>query len=747
MAVLKNGLAVARSGIMPTASAGGYPSNGGGLSLPVANLSASDRWRALGGSEGAPKQLENGCRWVGGAEKVEIESNLIRQCTEGTEAGKVTDLNFHFKFVQQISGLAELAPTLRSLNLSTNNIRVLEGLSGMAKLRELKLYSCQISRIQGLEQMPSLMALHLEDNHIGAIEGLDHLRALEYLNMDSNRLQKIGKGLARLTKLKELHLARNQLSSLDGLQGLVSLETCSFDDNRLTTVTSENVKGLVKLDELHIAGNQLQSLSFLSAGVGKPHPSLPSLVQLDASKNQLQTASLRSLPALPQLAELNLAGNLIEDVELCLVSSFPSLEILDLSGNQLKRGAEDLAQLKEMSSLRELLIQGNPFTKNGPEEAQQALSILSCLELLDDQVIERKTEADVLMLDGSNQDTETFPLTLPKGLDAEGKSRPDTASSRPGTAGSQRPGTAQKMSAAGVRDPLMLTKPKLSDKRFASEDQINQWSRQTQSALLAVQRQIDKTCVHVDRDMKDMSKFLRNADKVLERERELSGKRASSPDPDEFDMAEASLAESLPTLRSATLSEDEEPAARRDSRLASRLHAAVGQGCPLEGLDEDDDDDEAFLAAMGSLPPSPLASPSRAALAAAAAAACDEEIEEEDPVVEACPVPSSPEPAEEVDEDLSAGVDADAVATLGPRAARALAAAAATVAAEAQPGLRVDARAKDRVSLQRPSSRGSQGHARAGQGKIGSQPGQGQRARPPVAAVAPVRTSSRGPKR
>lgn len=708
---------------MAPGASGGYPARDGGASLPVANLSASDRWRALGGSEGAPRQLAEGCRWLGGTENVEIHGGLIREGTENSEAGKITDLNLHFKFVQQLSGLDTIAPNLRSLDLSANNIRVITGLEGMTKLRELKLYSCQISRIQNMEHCVSLMALHLEDNHIGAIEGLDSCRCLEYLNMESNRLQKIGKGLARLTRLKELHLSRNQLVSLDGVAGLASLEVCTLDENRLCKITAEQVKGLGKLDELKIANNQLESLSFLAAGLQKPYPSLPSLVQLDVSGNKLSAASLQHLQPLQQLSELNLAGNQIEEIQPCFVSLFPSLEILDLGGNLLHRGAEDLTQLKEIASLRELMIQGNPFMSQAqPGEISEALAILPDLEFVDDQPCEKKQEAEVLAINEGDEDRDTFPLTLPKGIGQDQKRPESSAGSRPTTAGSQRPGTAQKMSEAGVKDPLMHMKPKLSNKRYASEEQVMQWEKQTINGLLAVQKQIDKTSHHIDADLQDMTKFLHKADKCLQREKELAAQRPSSPDaagrPESADETQ------LPTLRSAPVAR-EEAVSHRDSRARLRLEGALERGRE-DG--EDDDVIEDPLLEDGSLPASPPISPSRMSPAAAAAAACDEEISEEEPLIEALPVPSSPEPADEVEEELHG----DGGLALGPRAARAQAAAAAALTRDASPPeLRVEARAKDRGSLmQRPSSRESRG-------KVGVQPSQGPR-RPPA---APVRSS------
>eukprot|EP00913_Durusdinium_trenchii_P011475 g10774.t1 len=183
-----------------------------------------------------------GCRWVGGQD-AEIDASLVSECAEGTEGGKVTDLNFHYKFLRCIEGLESSAPQLRSLDLSSNNIRVMENLGAMPKLRELKLDSCQISRISGLEKCPSLVKLHLEDNEISSIEGLEKLFSLEVLNLERNKLSRLGRGLMKLSKLKELRIALNELTSLEGLQGLGALEVLDASRNQLETLSIEQLKG------------------------------------------------------------------------------------------------------------------------------------------------------------------------------------------------------------------------------------------------------------------------------------------------------------------------------------------------------------------------------------------------------------------------------------------------------------------------------------------------------------------------
>jgi len=507
----------------------------------------------------ALNKMAEGGRWIGG-DAATIDRDLIRACTESTDAGKILDLNFHGKFVHQVTGLEPYAANLRSLDLSYNNLRQVEGLKGMCRLRELKLYGCQISRISGLEPCVSLVSLHLDDNCINAVEGLDALKLLEYLNLDNNKIQRLGKGIMRLTKLRELHVARNRLVSLEGVAGLGALEVLTAGSNQIQEISPEQVKGLVRLDEMRLEGNLLGSLSFLKEVAGSAQ-SLPNLATLDVSCNQITAEALRGLPCLPQLAELNLAENRIEDIPAGVANSWQSLEILDLSRNQLQR-TEQLEPLKQLVSLRELALQGNPVGSENEEEVSRVVASLGALEYLDDRPLPASELGTPALEAGEGEDAKTFALTNSR---VQGSSRPSTGDSRPST--SSRPGTAQAMKEAGVKEPLMHAKLKLSERRFASEEQVMQWEKQTMNGLAAIERQIQKVAALADRELAHMDKCVEKAQKVMQRQRELQaqGKCPSVPE----ESAEETLRAVSPSVAS------EPPASSPPSRLGRRLREAV----------------------------------------------------------------------------------------------------------------------------------------------------------------------------
>jgi len=516
------------------------------------------------------KMAEAG-RWVGGKEAA-IDRDLIRVGTESTEAGKILDLNFHFKFVRQISGLEPYAPHLRSLDLSYNNLRQIEGLQGMARLRELKLYGCQIARISGLEPCACLMSLHLDDNNITAVEGLDALKNLEFLNLDSNRIQRLGRGIAKLAKLKEFHVSRNRLASLDGIAGLSSLEVLHASFNQIRGITPEQVKGLSKLDELRLEGNQLTSLSFLVGVSGSAQP-LPWLATLDVSGNQITAEALQSLPCLHQLAELNLAANRISEVPGSVMQSWQSLEILDLSRNHLER-PEQLDPLKELISLRELALQGNPVAAQGEEDLKGVFTALDALEYLDDRPVPPSQPATPALVGADTaEEGKTFALTNSKaGADAAaGGSRPST-SSRPGTS-SSRPGTAQGMKEAGIKEPLMHARLKVSERRYANEEQVAQWEKQTMTGLAAIERQMEKTDQIMDKEFAVMDRCVQKAHQVMERRRQLQAQGVLPPLPEAGSNEETLVVEEASRL--STPNPASEPRSGPPSRLGRRLREAV----------------------------------------------------------------------------------------------------------------------------------------------------------------------------
>ena len=141
-----------------------------------------------------------------------ISRALIVERSLGEEDERnVYELSFHNTALRSMLGLSGCV-RLRLLDLSFNQIRVIEGIDTLVDLRELRLYGNAIQQVGGLACLRSLKVLLLHNNALEppALDtGLSQLAQLATLRVDGNeRLGADGVAalhLARLPQLSELH--------------------------------------------------------------------------------------------------------------------------------------------------------------------------------------------------------------------------------------------------------------------------------------------------------------------------------------------------------------------------------------------------------------------------------------------------------------------------------------------------------------------------------------------------------------
>jgi len=406
------------------------------------------------------------------------------------------------------------------------------------------------------------------------------------------------------------------------------------------------LKGLTKLDDLQLSGNMLKSLGFLTGtGPGR------NLAMLDVSDNVLTAASVRGLPTVPLLCELNLAGNQLEALPDNLSNSCPALEILNISRNKID-SPKEVERLKNIISLKELSVEGNPMTTSR-DELTQVLGALTQMEFIDNRQVlplAALEDADTV------QDADTFRLTnapatpggalVPRpgtGSRPTTASRPGTASGRPGTS-SGRPGTAQSLKEAGVQQPLMHAKSQVSQQRkCASTDQAEQWEQQTLSGLEAIQKQFEKTSQQAEKELRDMQRYAQKAKDSNRRQEELEARRAAQAaetKPTQSEKEVVIIDNKIKKSPSPARASPREAASKTSLKLREVVGAA--RDAPEE-LGNDTAEDAAEVQ-------SPPASPSRQPLSPVIAA-CDE-VEEVEEAAEVAEDPVPEIPASEVEEDM-----------------------------------------------------------------------------------------------
>lgn len=127
----------------------------------------------------------------------------------------ITSLCLHANNITRIEGLERVGATLTDLNLSSNALVVIDGLSGLSNLRSLNLASNKLPDVHGLEGLSSLSSLNLSYNFITSLSGVSSLQgplcSLSTLSIKQNQLKKLQDFavLVGCIKLRELHVDGN----------------------------------------------------------------------------------------------------------------------------------------------------------------------------------------------------------------------------------------------------------------------------------------------------------------------------------------------------------------------------------------------------------------------------------------------------------------------------------------------------------------------------------------------------------
>ena len=124
--------------------------------------------------------------------------------------------------IKAIEGLESMSE-LEELCLNQNLIREIQGLNFAVSLKILNLSKNKIERIQGLESCTKLEVLWLNENYIEVLEGLSELTKLKQLCVAGNQISKIGSALNQLTSLQELNMSGNFIGSFREILSLTSL--------------------------------------------------------------------------------------------------------------------------------------------------------------------------------------------------------------------------------------------------------------------------------------------------------------------------------------------------------------------------------------------------------------------------------------------------------------------------------------------------------------------------------------------
>lgn len=228
-----------------------------------------------------------------------------------------------------------------------NLLSSMPDMSSNTSLRTLDLSGNNIETVTSLEGLTSVEQINLSANLISSADALGSFAMRSYenpcmLDISYNRLEDIG-FTANISGLKVLDASHNFISqNISKIPA--DVVTLDISYNGLTDTT--DFSGLTSLVNLNVSGNKIAHIGGIQYCV--------SLVTLNASSNKLSDTN--GLDYLVKLEQLNLSNNLLDDMPLNTLMK--NLKVLDISYNNIS----NIALISRYTKLMYLYASNNKIT-------------------------------------------------------------------------------------------------------------------------------------------------------------------------------------------------------------------------------------------------------------------------------------------------------------------------------------------------------------------------------------------------
>ncbi len=262
--------------------------------------------------------------------------------------------------------------SLTHLDLNSNTISDLSGLSELTQLESLQLFENAVGDITPLSNLTRMKSLRLERNSVANFTPLAGLTNLETLSIGNTPIADLAP-LAGLTNLRKLHIGvdfgQGKVSDFAPLAGLTNLEELSAIGHQAVTDLTP-LTGLTKLRRLALTSPvpdisplagliDMRSLFLVGMGISdiSPLADMKQIWNLELEGNHISDIS--PVAGMTGLNWLHLTGSEVSDVSPLM--DFPALRGVYLEANNIS----DLAPLAENTGLGrgdEVRVQRNPLS-------------------------------------------------------------------------------------------------------------------------------------------------------------------------------------------------------------------------------------------------------------------------------------------------------------------------------------------------------------------------------------------------
>ncbi|RDD47093.1 Leucine-rich repeat and guanylate kinase domain-containing protein [Trichoplax sp. H2] len=210
---------------------------------------------------------------------------------------------------------------LQKATLSYNKITDLTSLSYLPHLVYVDVSHNELTKLLDFKPPTNLKYANFSHNKLKELGDLSEFNTLATLNLDYNQISEI-QGLEKAHRLMELRIAHNNITKIQNLDNL-HIRILDLGNNKIKKI--ENIETLKWLQHFYLANNFVRSLKGL-----QNHEMLETI---DLEDNQIiDYTEIKYLKDLDSLRELNLKGNPVQslpDYRLSMLYRIPWLISLD----------------------------------------------------------------------------------------------------------------------------------------------------------------------------------------------------------------------------------------------------------------------------------------------------------------------------------------------------------------------------------------------------------------------------------
>uniref|UniRef100_A0A670YK11 Nischarin n=1 Tax=Pseudonaja textilis TaxID=8673 RepID=A0A670YK11_PSETE len=212
----------------------------------------------------------------------------------------LTTLDMSHNSITQIDNSVKLMPKIEFLDLSHNDVPIVENLQHLYNLIHLDLSYNKLSTLEGIHiKIGNIKTLNLAGNHLERLSGLNKLYSLVNLDLSNNKVDQIDeiRNIGGLPCLEKLVLSNNPLSIIPDYRTKVLAQ---FGDRASEVCLDNTITTEKELDTVEVL-KAIQKAKDVKYKMSNSDKKIPEDCKLSATSSKSNCSSLSVHPSSPSL--------------------------------------------------------------------------------------------------------------------------------------------------------------------------------------------------------------------------------------------------------------------------------------------------------------------------------------------------------------------------------------------------------------------------------------------------------------